>query len=133
MILSVYDKGSGSRINLTKSKGLWLGSWRGRVDPPVSLDWTSSKMKVLGIFLGPGNLDEDNWRPRIQAVENALSRVWYVASLVHMPPWLLNELNKLAFNFFWKGKKDLVAPCVGGFSVADVKLKVQGSFFWLCP
>ena len=150
----LYEQGSGSKLNLSKSKGLWLGSWKDRIDSPVSLDWTSVKVKVLGIFLGPGVLDEVNWRPRIQAVENvlvswkqrslsfkgralvinalALSRVWYVASLVCMPAWVLGELSKLVFDFFWKGKRDLVSRSVvvqhlsvGGFSVVDIKLKVQ--------
>ena len=67
---SLFEKGSGSKLNL--SKGLWLGSWCGRQDPPVSLDWTSSKIKVLRVFIGAGNLDEDNWKPRIDAVENVL-------------------------------------------------------------
>ena len=153
-VYSIYERGSGSKLNMSKSKGLWLGSWAGRSDPPVSLDWSSAKIKVLGVFIGPGNLDEDNWRPRITAVANtlsfwrqrilsfqgralvinalALSRVWYVASLVHMPPWVHSELVRLVFGFFWKGKKDRVAravvvqaPSVGGFSVVDVKLKVQ--------
>ena len=150
----LYERGSGSKLNMSKSKGLWLGSWSGRLDPPVNLDWTSVKIKVLGIYIGPGDLASDNWLPRISAVANvlsswkqrllsfrgralvikalALSRVWYVASLVHMPPWVLGELCRLAFDFFWKGKRDLVArsvvvqdSSVGGFSVVDVKLKVQ--------
>ena len=150
----LYERGSGSKLNLSKSKGLWLGPWRDRLDSPVSLDWTSVKIKVLGVFIGPGNLEEANWRPRIQAVENVLcswrqrilsfkgralvinaltlSRVWYVASLIYMPPWVLSELSKLVFDFFWKGKRDLVSrssvvqhSLVGGFSVVDVKLKVQ--------
>ena len=54
----LYEKGSGSKLNLSKSKGLWLGPWRGRVDSPVSLDWTSVKIKVSGVFLGPDNLEE---------------------------------------------------------------------------
>ena len=61
----------------------------------------------------------------------ALSCVWYVASLVHMPAWVLKELNTLAFNFFWNGKRDFVACSVvvrptlfGGFSVVSVKFKV---------
>ena len=141
---------------LSKSKGLWLGPWANRSDLPVTLDWSSVKIKVLGVFLGPGNLDV-NWKPRIAAVENtlsswrqrilsfhghalvinalALSWVWYVASLIHMPPWVLGELLRLLFSFFWKGKKDLVAravvvqaPSVGGCSVVDVKLKVQSLF-----
>ena len=121
-VYSIYERGSGSKLNMSKSKGLWLGSWAGRSDPPVSLDWSSAKIKVLGVFIGPGNLDEDNWRPRITAVANtlsswrqrilsfqgralvinalALSRVWYVASLVHMPPWVHGELVRLVFGFF---------------------------------
>lgn len=64
---------------------------------------------------------------------NALapSRIWYVASLIHMPPWVLRELSALVFSFFWSGKRELVSrPVVvqpsllGGFSVVDVKFKV---------
>ena len=124
-----------------------------RSDLPVSLERSSAKIKVLGILMGPGNLDEDNRRPRITAVANtlfswrqrilsfqgralvinalALSRVWYVASLVHMPPWVKWRIGAARFGLFWKGKKDLVARAVVvqaplvGFFVADVKLKVQ--------
>ena len=150
---ALFEQALGSKLNQSKSKGLWLGGWCGRVDLPVTLDWLSSKLQVLGIFIGVGDLEADNWRPRIDAVERvlnswrsrslsfrgkalvvnalALSRVWYVASLVHMPPWVLKELSSLAFSFFWSGKRDLVSRSVvvqsslfGGFSVVDVKLKV---------
>ena len=43
------------------------------MDPPVPLDWSSSKLKVLGVFIGVGNLEADNWRPRIDAVERVLN------------------------------------------------------------
>ena len=150
---NLYERASGSKLNRDKSKGLWLGSWRGRTDPPVDLDWSSAKLKVLGVFIGIGDLIEDNWRPRLIAVEKvlsswrsrslsfrgksliinalALSRIWYVASLVFMPPCIAHELCSLVFKFFWSGKRDLVArsvvvqsPLFGGFSVVDVKLKV---------
>ena len=150
---ALFEQASGSKLNQSKSKGLWLGGWCGRTDPPVALDWSSSKLKVLGVFIGVGDLEVDNWRPRIDAVERvlnswrsrslsfrgkalvvnalALSRVWYVASLVHMPPWVLKELSLLVFSFFWSGKRELVSRSVvvqpslfGGFSVVDVKLKV---------
>ena len=149
----LYEKASGCKLNRSKSKGLWHGSWRGRTDPPVDLDWSSVKLKVLGVFIGIGDLVEDNWRPRIAAVDKvlsswcsrslsyrgkslvinalALARIWYVASLVFMPPRILHELCSLVFKFFWSGKRDLVSrsvvvqsPLFGGFSVVDVKLKV---------
>ena len=100
------------------------------------------------------NLKGLYWRPRIEAVGKclaswrsrslsfqgkalvtnalALSRLWYVASLVHLPDLLLAELNSLVFRFFWNGKKDLVARQVviqpterGGFGVVSVALKVS--------
>lgn len=149
----LYELASGSRLNLSKSKGLWLGGWRGRTDPPVPFDWSASKLRVLGVYVGPGNLDEDNWRPRITAVDHvlkswrsralsfrgkafvinalALSRVWYVASLIHMPAWVETELTRLVFTFFWSGKRELVSRSAmfqpslfGGFSVIHVQYKV---------
>ena len=151
---SLFEKGSGAKLNQSKSKGLWLGSLVGRTNPPVVLDWSPSKLKILGVYLGRGDLEEANWRLRIDAVENvllswrqrslsfqgrslvinvlALARIWYVASLIHMPLWVLKELNSLVFNFFWRGKRELVAhssvvqpPRFGGFAVIDVKRKVQ--------
>ena len=119
---ALFEQASGSKLNQSKSKGLWLGGWCGRVDPSVASDWSSSKLKVLGVFIGVGDLEADNWCPRIDAVERvlnswhsrslsfcgkalvvnalALSRVWYVASLVDMPPWVLKELSSLALCFF---------------------------------
>lgn len=66
-------------------------------------------IKDLGIVIGFGDLDAANWNPRIDAVSRclaswkmrslsysgkaiianalALSLIWYVVSLVHMPRW----------------------------------------------
>ena len=113
----MYEKGSGATLNRAKCEGLWLGSWSGRADSPVDISWSSVKVKVLGLFFGPVNLEVENWRPRITAVENALnswrqrslsscgkalvinalalSRVWCVASLIHVPRWVGTEFNTL--------------------------------------
>ena len=69
------------------------------------------------MFTGAGDLVEDTWWPRIDAVEmvlsfwhsrslslrgkpgalvindQALSRIWYVASVVHKPPRVMHEHN----------------------------------------
>jgi len=128
---SVFEHGFGSKLNLSKSKGLWLGGWRRHLDTPISLEWTSDMIEVLAVFVGICNIKEEaNWRPQINAVENtlnlwrqrhltyrgksfvinalALSRIWYMASLVHMPDWVLREINTLIFKFFWKGKGDFI-------------------------
>ena len=125
--------------------------------PPVVFDWSSTKLKIIGVFVGHGNLEEDNWRPRINAVDHvlrswrsrslsfpgkariinalALSRVWYVASLVHLPAWAGKKLSLPDFSFFWFGKRELVyrssvtqSPLFGGFPVVDVNFKVYALF-----
>ena len=116
-------------------------------------------IKVLGVYIGFGDLDEANWRLRIDVVCKclapwnlrslslssrslvanalALSRIWYVASLVHMPNWANKELNTLLFNFFWAGKKDKVSRKVvvqpkecGGFAVVSIEHKTSALLVW---
>ena len=59
-ILAVFDTysrlevASGAKLNVFKSKGLWLGAWRNRRDTLVQLEWTSEKIKVVGVYVGPG-------------------------------------------------------------------------------
>ena len=149
-----FEKASGSKLNLSKCKGLWLGSWRGRTDSPVAIDWSATMIKIHGIFIGFGNTIAANWDPRIESVSKflaswrmrslsyggralvanalALSRIWYVASLICMPQRVLSNLNRILFNFFWAGKRDLVRRDVvvqkkesGGFSVVSISLKVH--------
>ena len=130
---SLFERGTGSKLNINKCEGLWLGSWRNRLDAPVPILWNSDKIKILGIYIGNGDMDEANWRPRIQAVERFLaswrSRTLFLSGRV----LIINaiELNGLIFNFFWGGKRDLVARNVvihpkkmGGFSMVSIELKV---------
>lgn len=35
---ALFEAASGAKLNRSKSKGLWLGAWSGRTDPPVALD-----------------------------------------------------------------------------------------------
>ena len=130
-IFSVYgcfEQGTGAKPNLGKCEGVWLGSWRCRLDAPVPIKWTTAFIKVLGVYFGNSKLEEENWRPRINAVEKclnswrgrslsysgkalivnalALSRVWYVASLIcliwlHPSSILLSFLSSGAANVTW--------------------------------
>ena len=121
-VYSKFESDTCAKLNLDKCQGLWLGTWRNGSDSPVPIAWNSTKIKTLGVFVGHGNLEEANWRPRIDAVERilnswrsrslsfsgkaliinalALPRIWYVASLVFMPPWVCRDFNRIVFNFF---------------------------------
>ena len=155
-IFARFALGTGAKLNLGKCVGLWLGPWRTRLDAPVAMKWTSGMIKVLGIYLGHGDTSAANWDPRISAVRHcldawrarslsysgraialnalALSKVWYTASLVPMPQPILTELTSLSFDFFWAGKKDLVALVVFQWSLSPsryTRYSCSGSEGWL--
>ena len=82
-VFEVYDKyerGSGAKLNLSKCKGLWVGSWRHRLDPPVNLRWSSHNLHALGVDFGSGNLEQENWNPRLKSFRNVLNS-WRQRSL----------------------------------------------------
>ena len=95
---ALFEAGTGAKLNMDKCKGLWLGAWRDRVDAPVPIEWSSSKLKILGVFIGNDNVDAANWRPSIEAVENCLSS-WRSRSLSYCGKALV--INALALSRIW--------------------------------
>ena len=153
-LFNLYECASGARLNLNKCKGLWLGPWKNREDPPVNIVWSSSKIPCLGTFIGPGVTDNDIWDKRISAIESTLnawshrllsfygkslilnalvlSRLWYVAYFHYPPAWVQNRINTLCFKFFWSGKRDIInrqTVCQfkssGGFDVVNIRFKIH--------
>ena len=126
-----YESASGAKLNASKSKGLWLGPWRHRTDPPVSLRWSSSRLPTLGTVIGPDVTEIENFQPRIDALQNvlnswrqrqlsfrgkalvvnalALSGLWYVVSCLAVPSWVIAAVNKEIYSFLWSNKKELVS------------------------
>ena len=85
------------------------------MNPPVDLDWSSLKLKVLGVFIGAGDLVEDNWRPRVDAVAKVLSS-WHSRSLSFRGKALvINALPCLGF-----GMLLLLFTCHCGFCTSSV-------------
>ena len=71
-VYSLYQRGLQAKLNMAKCEGFWLGSLIGMA---AHTQWSTfhgfhQKFKVLGVFLGPGNLEEENWRPRITALNS---------------------------------------------------------------
>ena len=50
-----YEEASGAKVNYKKTKGLWVGSWKGRRTSPMDIKWTSGDVKNLGVYFGNEN------------------------------------------------------------------------------
>ncbi|KAK3702160.1 hypothetical protein QZH41_004381 [Actinostola sp. cb2023] len=152
--ITMYERASGCKLNRDKCEGLWIGSSRGSIERPVNIRWVADKVKILGIWLGYGDLTEFNWTQRVVKLEKILnlwkgrtlslkgksliintlgtSKLWYTATVLQMPGPIVTKINKLIWDFFWSGKtpqvsRDMcVQPCDrGGLAVSHVSVKAQ--------
>ena len=79
-ILYTYSEGSGSKINKSKTKGLWLGMWKGKVDGPGNFIWSRHKLNFVCVFFGNEVDPEENWDGSFNKIKNVLNR-WKGRSL----------------------------------------------------
>ena len=152
-IVAIYEKGSGAKLNTTKSEAMWLGRWRANGASPFGLTWVS-KMKILGIYFSNGlvSVESDNWKIKLDKLENVTnlwkqrelsflgramiinvlgaSRFWHTAKIIIPPQWVIDSYNKIVWSFIWKGKMENVsrqrccAPLLdGGLNVVDFRAK----------
>ena len=152
-VVNRYEKGSGAKLNTSKSEAMWLGRWRANGASPFGLTWVS-KVKILGVYFSNGllSVDSDNWTSRLDKLQSVLnlwkqrelsfigramivnvlgaSRFWHTAKVLIPPRWVIDRYNKIVWRFIWKGKMENVsrqrccAPLFsGGLNVVDFRAK----------
>ena len=50
-VIRIYERGSGARLNVSKTEAMWFGAWRSRTDQLFGLTWVP-KIKILGVVFG---------------------------------------------------------------------------------
>ena len=146
-----FELASGSKLNKTKTKGMFLGKWKTRSDHPFGISWVK-KMKIFGILFG-NVTDGDIWDPMLNKIKKALnfyktrtlslfgkscivncmvlSKLWYVSTTQCVPDKYIDLIEKEIFNFIWNGKMELLSrnTCFfpkesGGISLNDIRMKI---------
>ena len=149
--ISVYERGSGAKLNRSKTEAMWLGSWRDRSDEPLGLTWVR-KMKILGVVFGTVPVESDNCQPRLDKLEKSLnlwrsrslsfvgkalvvnvlglSKLLFLCRFLILPAWVLARVNKLVWGFIWGSRIETVSrntlclsPRDGGLGVLNFKFK----------
>ena len=70
--VNVYERGTGAKLNRTKTEAMWLGAWRCRSDEPLGLTWVK-KMKILGVVFGNIPTEHFNWQPKLEKLKKSLN------------------------------------------------------------
>lgn len=149
-LFSRYEHASGAKLNVSKSHGLLLGSWRGRSNMPVNLKWSSASIVILGCQTNT----QPNWDSLIEKFKGkiylwqhrqlsfcgrailanvlGLSIFWYQATIFDVPKTVIAQINKILFPFVWNKKREWLARSSltqpadqGGLGVVDVHRKIS--------
>jgi hypothetical protein len=128
LVSELYGLASGAKLNKHKCKGLWLGSWRGSVDTPGNIIWSSESIKLLGVYIGGGPMVMGQWDHVVNKLSKvlndskgrflsfmgratlvnvyALSKVWYLGSVMELPNNVCTKITRLVFEFLWQGRPE---------------------------
>ena len=149
----LFERASGSKINVTKTRGIFLGKWKSRSDHPFGISWVDSS-KLLGNILGNCVSNDDVWSKTFGKIEKtlnsfkfrsmsfksktyainslALSKLWYLGSTNLMSPHYLKLFEKVVFGFIWSCKSEplnretMYLPVkLGGQNVVNISLKLD--------
>ena len=131
-VLDNFGDISGLTLNPSKTKALWLGSWRHRKDKPFGFLWPEKPIRVLGTFISYNEKENKkyNFTLKLQKLKTILN-IWNcrsltlfgrclitkslgISQLVHtisnldVPKEYLGDVNSVIFKFIWKNKKDKI-------------------------
>ena len=152
-VVSLYERGSGAKLNRGKTEAMWVGAWKSRDDEPFGLTWVN-KMKILGVWFGTVPVEQDNWQPKINKFEKSvnlwksrslsligkamiiniigLSKFFYLASILLLPDWVVRRVNQIIWPFLWGSRLETVArnTCFcrveeGGLGLTNFVLKCE--------
>lgn len=62
LLCRLYGGASGAKLNLKKTKGVWLGKWKSRSDHPFGISCVEN-CTLLRIKFGNNVTPDDIWRP----------------------------------------------------------------------
>ena len=115
-----YEEATGAKVNYSKTKGLWVGTWKNRTDQPINIEWTSKNVKALGVYFGNESPEKQTFHDILTKIKKSLnywkqfrlslfakarvieifhaSKLWYAATFYVIP----TDIEKNIQNYFWE-------------------------------
>ena len=148
-ILSTFEEASGSKINLRKTIGIYIGGWKNKNPEYTNITWSKTCVKTLGIYHGNIVDNDAIWKEKLDKIKSSL-QIWKTRNLTlkgksliiqsliiskigfeleakGIPEKYIKEINKLIWSFVWDGKKEQVSRKTmmrnlncGGMNIIDI-------------
>lgn len=153
--INTFCNHSGLKINLSKTEGIWLGSYKDYPSFFEGIKFTKNAVRCLGIYIGHDKNEcfTGNWLTKISKLKTCL-HVWksrkltlygkitilkclgmskfiYTFSVLKVPTEIVKQINKIFYNFIWN-KNDRIKRTTlineyekGGMRMVDVESMIE--------
>ena len=154
-IINDFSCVAGPKLNTSKTECIMLGPLKLlNINNIHGINVTSEPIKCLGLYLGTNSTlcEQLNWNKKIDLFENtllnwkrrklslfgkvtvinmlAISKLIYNFTLLHVPEWVIDRIEKSITNFLWQNRDRINRNCIianildGGLNLVDVKCKI---------
>ena len=153
-ILNDFEKCSGLKMNLSKTKAMWVGKNKNYLETPLGLEWCIG-VKTLGIHFScdQEQVMKQNFQDRLNEVQKAtnlwklrglsifgkvtiiksflIPKLLYVSSIIETPPEIIKQMERMIYKFLWKGPDKVTRLSVintleyGGLNLTDLELHIK--------
>lgn len=125
-ILNDFEECFGLKMNLSKTKAMWIGASKHSLEKPLGLEWCS-RVKTLGIHFScdQEQVIKQNLHERLSDVQKTINlwslrslslfgkvtiiksflipKLLYVSSILETPRQIIKEMERMVYKFLWKG------------------------------
>lgn len=150
--IKAYELATGSKLNMTKTEGLFLGGKAGNASGPIPITWQQDALNILGTKIGNTMTQDwgkvvkklettlDRWKLRHLTMKGksvliktyALAHINFLATVFPIPAQVLARITRLIFKFLWNDKNELVSreSCqlpfhLGGLGIPDLHTNTE--------
>ena len=152
--LNTFEKFSGLKMNVSKTKAVWIGTMKNSVEKPLGLEWCTT-VKNLGVQFSCDQkvVSSQNFQEKLDKIQKVIN-IWnmrglslfgrvtiiktflipkllYLSSIIQTPMEIIKRMERMFFKFLWKGPDKVTRHSVinsvknGGLNLMDIETQIK--------
>ena len=152
--LNTFEKYSGLKMNVSKTKAMWIETMKNSSEKPLGLEWCLT-VKNLGVIFSCNQkvIFSQNFQEKLDKIQKVIN-IWnmrglssfgrmtivktllipkflYVSSIIQTPMEIIKRMERMIFKFLWKGPDKVTQNSVinsiknGGWNLIDIETQIK--------